>query len=230
MDSDTPIYQLYEKELYEDFTFKERYPGWQELRRYFDHVDKKWEIGKHVVYDKCVDTAIFDESKKQWWVECADGSEIYCKFFIPCIGFASKHYTPPVPGLGDFKGDVYHTAKWPQHGVNFKGKRIAQIGTGASGIQVAQTIAPIVDKLYLFQRTPNFCLPMNQHALDEKTEQEKKDRGDYEKAFNDTRKTFAGFTYDFIDKNTFDDTPEERKAFYDKLFHEQGGFRFWLNT
>lgn len=47
VDTDTPIYQLFDKELWDDFTFKERYAGWKELRRYFDHVDKKWNLRQH---------------------------------------------------------------------------------------------------------------------------------------------------------------------------------------
>lgn len=230
MDSDTPIYQLFDKELWEDFTFKERYAGWQELRRYFQHVEKKWHVQEHVQYHKHVDSATFDEKKHLWLVECSDGSEIYCRWFIPCIGFASRRYTPPVPGLGNFRGDTYHTAVWPQHGVNLKGKRVAQIGTGASGIQVIQEIGDRVKHLTIYQRTPNYCLPMNQRKLDEKEEEKKKEAGDYEKAFNDCRKTFSGFTYDFAEKNTFDDSPEEREKFFHNLLIEQGGFRYWLNT
>jgi len=71
---------------------------------------------------------------------------------------------------------------------------------------------------------------MNQHPLDPEEEERKKANGDYEKAMNDTRKTFSGFTYDFVDKNTFDDSPEERERFYHYLMVEQGGFRYWLNT
>ncbi|KAK5121811.1 hypothetical protein LTR85_004686 [Meristemomyces frigidus] len=230
VDSDTPIYQLFDKELWEDFTFKERYAGGPEIRRYFQHIEKKWEVDKHIQYHKHVDGAVFDEKRHQWLVDCSDGSEIYCRWFIPCIGFASRRYTPPVPGLSNFTGDTYHTAVWPQHGVNFKGKRVAQIGTGASGIQVIQEIGDKTKHLTIYMRTPNLCLPMHQRKLDPQEEEKKKANGDYEKAFNDTRKTFSGFTYDFVEKNTFDDSPEDREKFYHSLLIEQGGFRYWLNT
>lgn len=187
-------------------------------------------MSDHITYNKHVDGAVFDESKKQWLIECSDGSEIYCDWFIPCIGFASRRYTPPIQGLGNFRGDIYHTAVWPQHGVNLKGKRIAQFGTGASGIQCAQEIGDRAKQLTIYQRTPNFCLPMNQRKLDPKEEEQKKKDGKYEEAFAETRKTFAGFTYDFQERNTFDDTPEEREKFFHKLMVEEGGFRFWLNT
>ena len=230
VDSDTPIYQLFDKELYEGFTFKDRYAGWEELRRYFEYVDEKWDVKKDVVFNKHVDSAVFDESRHQWLVETSDGQEIYCKWFIPCIGFASRRYSPPIPGLGNFKGDIYHTAVWPQHGVNMKGKRVAQLGTGASGIQVAQTIGPQVKNLSLFQRTPNYCLPMKQRALDPEEEEKKKKSGEYEEHFAATRTTFSGFDYDFRQANTFDDTPEERAKFYYELLIEKGGFNYWLGT
>ena len=79
-----PIYQLFDKELWEDFTFKERYAGWQELRRYFQHIEKKWHVSDHVTFNKHVDGAVFDEKKHMWLVDCSDGSEIYCRWFIPC--------------------------------------------------------------------------------------------------------------------------------------------------
>ncbi|PBP19903.1 cyclohexanone monooxygenase [Diplocarpon rosae] len=229
VDSDTPIYQLFDEELWKEFTFKERYAGWKELRRYFDHVEKIWQIKKDTEFHKHVDSAAFDESTNRWTVECADGTEVSCKWFVPCIGFASKKYTPPVRNLGDFQGAVYHTALWPQHDVSMKDKRVGIIGTGASGIQVAQEIGPKVKSLTVFLRTPNFCLPMRQHKLEAQEEQKKKESGFYEKQFHATRSTFSGFTYDFYQVNTLDETPEQREAFYEDLW-AQGGFRFWLNT
>ncbi|KAH9206193.1 hypothetical protein DL95DRAFT_488235 [Leptodontidium sp. 2 PMI_412] len=158
-----------------------------------------------------------------------NGTEVSCRWFIPCIGFASKKYTPPVKNLGDFRGEVYHTAVWPQHHVNMKGKRVSIIGTGASGIKVAQEVGPKVKNLTVFLRTPNFCLPMRQHALDPKEEQKKKDSGHYDKMSEATRGTFAGFTHDFHQVETFDETPEQREAKYEQLW-QQGGFCLWLNT
>lgn len=230
VDTDTPIYQLFDKELWQDFTFKERYPGWQELRQYFEYVEKKWNIRDHTSFNKHVDGAFFDEKRQQWFVECADGSEYYARWFLPCIGFASKRYTPPFAGLGNFKGDIYHTAVWPQHGVNLKGKRIAEVGTGASGIQVIQEVGDKAKELTVFLRTPNMCLPMNQRPLDPKEEEQKKKDGTYEKQIEATRHTFAGFTYDFIQRNTFDDSPEVREKIYHQLMVEDGGFKFWLAT
>lgn len=132
--------------------------------------------------------------------------------------------------MGNFRGEIYHTAVWPQYGMNTRGKRVAEVGTGASGIQVIQEVAPGAKHFTVYQRTLNFCLPMNQRKLDPKEEAEKKKNGDYEKAFRVARETFAGFAYDFVQKNTFDISPEEREALFRQLLIEDGGFRFWLAT
>lgn len=136
---------------------------------------------------------------------------------MPNLGFASKHYSPPFPGIGNFKGAVYHTAQWPQHDAHLKGKRVAVIGTGASGIQTIQELGPKAKHLTVYQRTPNLCLPMQQKSVDPAEEVRKKKDGTYEKVINDTRGTFSGFPYDFVDKNTFDDTPEDREKFWEKV-------------
>ena len=75
-------------------------------------------------------------------------------------------------------------------------------------------------------RTPNLCLPMQQKPLT-KEEQDKRKQGEYQEIFKRRLTTFAGFQYDYIEKNTFDDSPEEREAFYEKMW-ENGGFEFWL--
>ena len=109
-----------------------------------------------------------------------------------------------------------------------KRKRIAVVGTGASGVQTIQEVGRDATQLTVYQRTPNYALPMNQRPVDDKAVREQKDSGYYEKTFKNVYTTFAGFNYDFEPKNTFDDTPEEREKFYHKLLVERGGFEFWL--
>jgi cation diffusion facilitator CzcD-associated flavoprotein CzcO len=79
VDSDSPMYQLFDKELREDYTFTEKYPAWQELQEYFHYVEKKYDTAKNVVYNKSVDNDIFDQERKQWLVECSDGSKVYTR-------------------------------------------------------------------------------------------------------------------------------------------------------
>ncbi|KAB2574390.1 Cyclopentanone 1,2-monooxygenase [Lasiodiplodia theobromae] len=230
VDSDTPIYQLFDSELHKGFTFKERYADWKELKRYFQYVEQQWDLLKDIEYNRCVEGARFDEASKKWTVTCVDGTQMRCRWLIAAIGFAAKKYTPRIKGLGSFQGEMHHTAAWPHWGVNLRGKRIAVIGTGASGIQTIQDSGPEAAHMTVYQRTPNYCVPMNQTPLDPAAEARKKAAGEYDAALSRCYETFAGFTYDFTDRDALSDTPEQRRALYHRLLIEEGGFRFWLGT
>src|SRR3546814_12273758 len=81
------------------------------------------------------------------------------------LGFVSKPYVPDIPGIEDFEGEWCHTARWPQEGIDLDGRKVAVIGTGASGVQVAQEAAKRAATLTLFQRTPILALPMRHKRL-----------------------------------------------------------------
>lgn len=95
-----------------------------------------------------------------------DGTVVNPRFLVLCIGFAAKAYVPDLKGIESFQGISHHTAKWPEEGLDLKGKRVGIIGTGASGVQVIQEIAEDVEQLTVFQRTPNYALAMRQSKLD----------------------------------------------------------------
>ncbi|KAF3406344.1 Baeyer-Villiger monooxygenase [Talaromyces pinophilus] len=227
VDSDAPVYQLFDRELWEDFTFSERFPSWQELQRYFAHVEKKWDLRKDIEYCKNVESADWDSARCRWLITCSDGTETECKWLILSVGSSSKMYIPNIKGSSEFQGELYHTAHWPHYDVILKNKRIAVIGTGASGIQVIQEAGKHSKRLTVYQRTPNLCLPMVQRKLDPVEEQKKKETGVYAEAFKKCESTAGGVTYERTDKNTFDDTPEEREKFYQSLVKD-GGLRFWV--
>src|SRR5262249_37106054 len=90
----------------------------------------------------------------RWIVRSNDGSVASARYFVLCTGLGSKPYVPHLPGLNDFAGKRHHTALWPQQGLDLAGKRVGVIGTGASGVQVAQEAAGVAAHLTVFQRTP----------------------------------------------------------------------------
>ncbi|THU96920.1 cyclohexanone monooxygenase [Dendrothele bispora CBS 962.96] len=227
VDSDLPIYQLSMPQLYKGWNYKEKFPGWRELREYFHHVDKVLDLSKDVYFDSRVKEAVWDEKEHKWTVVTEDGKVARARFLMLCTGIGSKYYVPDFKGLSSFKGICHHTARWPQEGVDVKGKRVGVIGTGATGVQVIQEVAPDVSHLTVFQRTPNMALPMQQEQVTPEM-QEKMKRDLYPVLFRRCRQTFGGFTYDLVqDKSALDVSPEERRVYWETLW-EQGGFRFWL--
>ncbi|KAK5242670.1 hypothetical protein LTR40_012698 [Exophiala xenobiotica] len=90
VDSDSPTYQFFDKEVWEGFTFSERFPGFRELQEYFAYVEKKWDLRKDIEYFKDVKSAHWLEDSKRWWIECSDGTETLCKWMFANVGFAAK--------------------------------------------------------------------------------------------------------------------------------------------
>jgi cyclohexanone monooxygenase len=232
VDTWAPLYQFSREDLWRDFDFTELYPGWDEVRRYFRHVDRKLELSKDIRFSTRVVGAEFDEERRQWEVRARDErtgetSSVRARYLVLCTGFGSKPYVPEIRGLDTFTGECHHTARWPQGGLDVTGKRVGVIGTGASGVQVIQESAPDAAHLTVFQRTPNLALPMRQQQLDEAANRAMKES--YPERFAMRATTFAGFDYDFQDKGALEVSDEERTAVYEKLW-ETGGFVSWLGT
>ncbi|KAG9912513.1 FAD/NAD(P)-binding domain-containing protein, partial [Aureobasidium melanogenum] len=225
VDTQVPIYEYSIEKVWKDWTWTQKYPDFNELRDYFIHVENTLDIKKDVSFNTRVIGSQFDNESKMWTVKTEDGRTAKCKYLINAIGFAAKRHFPDWNGLTDFKGELHHSSFWPDEGVDVKGKRVAVIGTGSTGIQIAQETAKDAASVTVFQRTPNLCLPMRQRDLTKEEQQNAK--GEYPEIYRNRLTTFAGFSYDFVEKNTFDDNEEQRQKFYEELW-EEGGFKFWL--
>ncbi|KAF2268110.1 cyclopentanone 1,2-monooxygenase [Lojkania enalia] len=224
VDSQIPIYEYSMPEVWKDWTWSCRYPGYEELRKYFDHVDKVLDVRKDVAFQTRVVGAQFDKPSAKWVIKTEDGRTAKAKYFLLATGFAAKRHFPDWMGMDKFKGEIHHSSFWPE-GVDVKGKHIAVVGTGSTGVQIAQETSKDAASVTVFQRTPNLALPMQQKPITEDEQIKRKDQ--YAEAFKYRMTTFCGFQYDFVDRNTFDDTPEVREAFYEERFR-LGGFEFWL--
>ncbi|KAK5174140.1 uncharacterized protein LTR77_001220 [Saxophila tyrrhenica] len=223
VDSQYPIYALAIPEVYETWHWTEQYPGSAELQRYFKHMDSVLDLSKDTIFNTRVSRASWDESAHKWHITCDNGTQITTRFMNCCLGFAAKRHFPEWPGLSDFKGYMCHSSFWPNEGVDMKGKKMAVVGNGATGIQIAQTAAREASELTVLVRTPNTCIPMNQHEVD--PEQAKKDletMGD--KIGRERYLNHGGFLIEGQNKNVFDDPEERRKEVLDKALDE-GGFR-----
>ncbi|KAJ3729462.1 hypothetical protein C8R42DRAFT_651996 [Lentinula raphanica] len=210
VDSEIPEYDLSLEEIWQDWNWTEKFPGYEELRRYFNHIDQKLEIRKDVSFNKRVVAARFDTNVNRWEVTASDGTVVNPRFLVLCTGFAAKPYTPHLKGIDLFQGINCHTAEWPENGLDLKGKRVGVVGTGASGVQVIQEIAKDVEHLTVFQ-------PRKMKTL-------------YPAIFERRRETIAGYSYSELpSKKLFDATPAERLLHFEEQW-SLGGFRFSLRN
>ncbi len=134
------------------------YPSQAELRVYLQHCADKYGVRKHVRFRTEVASAAFDAATGCWTVQTTDGQTLRARSLVNGAGALSRPGLPDVPGLDRFQGAKFHSMRW-DHSIDFQGKRVAVIGTGASAIQFVPQIAPKVEKLHLFQRTPPWILP-----------------------------------------------------------------------
>ena len=133
-----------------------------ELRQYFDRVMRKRGIDEFCRFNTEVTAATFDDTTGRWAVEVRnpDGSTetLDARFVISAVGSLNRPKMPDIPGMDDFAGPSFHSARWDDS-VDYHGKRFALIGAGASGFQIAPTIAEDVDTLTIYQRTSQWMFP-----------------------------------------------------------------------
>ncbi|KAK1234590.1 hypothetical protein PQX77_002208 [Marasmius sp. AFHP31] len=217
VDSPVPVYEFSNESLWKDWIWKEKYP-----------VDLK----KDIAFNTRVVGAEWKENEGCWEVKTDNGLVVYPRFLVLATGALSVPYTPAFKGLEKFEGIKHHIARWPEEGVDMKGKRVAVIGTGASGVQVIQEVGSEVKSLVVFQRTPDFCLPMRQSKLDAATQMAKKKSGLYVGALTfATWQILPQLTWPFLDglvhtpftREYSSLTPEERILRLEETW-DTGGF------
>ncbi|MDB5488218.1 MAG: cyclohexanone monooxygenase [Reyranella sp.] len=152
-------------ELRREWRWTNRYAGQDEILRYAQFAADRLDLRKLIQFDTKVAGATFDEKSERWIVATDRGSRLCARFVIMATGGLSVPNTPDIPGVADFKGEIFHTARWPQEPVSFEGKRVGIIGTGSSGIQAIPAIAEMAKQLVVFQRTPNFSVPAHNRPL-----------------------------------------------------------------
>jgi len=132
-------------------------PG-RELRAYAEHCADKYGLRSKIALSTRVLAAAFDDDTALWRVDLDSGETVTARFLINASGALTIPKPPEIDGVESFTGVTMHTARW-DHSQDLTGKRVAIIGTGASAVQVIPEIAPTVENLTVFQRTPIWCFP-----------------------------------------------------------------------
>jgi len=209
-DSESETYAYsFSKELLQEWNWKEHFSGQPENERYLNYVADKFNLRPNIQLNSRVTSAIYDEDRNLWEIKLDSGKRARAKFLVGAVGILSAHYLPNIPGLDTFKGVSYHTSRWPREQVDFTGKRVAVIGTGATAVQLIPIIAKEVGQLTVFQRTPNYCAPLRNSLVDPETQA--KFKASYDEIFKKCQETTAAFKYDFDPRSVFDVSEEERQ-------------------
>lgn len=212
-------------ELLQEWNWTEHYSAQPENERYLNFVVDKFRLRPHIRCNARIKSARFDGATNHWWVETEDGHRARTRFLVSAVGILSAYQLPDIPGAESFAGRSFHTARWPHEKIDFRGKRVGVIGTGATAVQLIPRIAGEVGHLTVFQRTANYCCPLRNSVIDPDTQQRIKDS--YDEIFAKCRATFASFMQDFDPRKTFDVPLAERRTFYEEIW-AQPGFTKWF--
>jgi cation diffusion facilitator CzcD-associated flavoprotein CzcO len=215
----------FSEELLQEWEWSEHFAGQPETLRYLNHVVDKFDLRHHMHFGAKVLAADFDDATNLWTLRLEDGRRFSCRFLLTAIGLLSAPTMPRIDGVDSFEGLAIHTYFWPHEPVALEGKRVAVIGTGATGVQVIAEIADKVGELHVFQRRPNWCAPLHNRPIT--PEEQARIKASYDEIFERCARTPGGFLHG-PDRRRFDEVPpEERLAFWEELY-DSPGFAIWL--
>jgi cation diffusion facilitator CzcD-associated flavoprotein CzcO len=143
---------LYSFSFAQNPEWTQTYSAQPEIRDYLRRCADEFGVRPHVRLNTTVTEAAWNEDERRWEIE-TDRGPLSARVLIAGMGPLTEPKVPDIPGLEDFKGETWHSARW-NHDYDLSGKRVASIGTGASAIQYVPAIQPEVEQLHVFQRTP----------------------------------------------------------------------------
>jgi cation diffusion facilitator CzcD-associated flavoprotein CzcO len=228
VDSETYTYGFsLPEELLAEWEWTELFAPQPEIERYLRFVVDRLDLRRHMSLDTRVVVASYDETGGYWRVETHTGERVTARYLIAATGSLSAAQLPDYPGIDAFAGESHHTARWPAGGVELSGKRVGVVGTGATGVQVIQTIAGEVRHLTVFQRTPTYCLPQRNRVLT--AEERLEIQRDWLEILARCRASYGGFIHDFDPRPGLAVSADTREAQFEALWH-QPGLAFWLGN
>lgn len=217
----------FSEELLQEWDWSEHFSPQPETLKYCNYVADKFDLKKDIQFSARVKRARFDDEGNAWTIEIEDGSTETCRLLITAVGPLSAPTLPDIPGMDTFEGPVHHTGLWPKEPVDFSGLRVGVIGTGATAVQLIPEVAKVAEHLTVFQRTPNWCAPLNNGPITE--EEQKQIKAGYPDIFRRCAESHGGFLHSADPRKALEVSAEERDELYEHLYGEPG-FGIWLGT
>ncbi len=214
-------------ELLREWDWKEHFSPQPDTLEYLNLVADKFDLRRDMQFRSRVTAAHWDDAANQWTVTLESGETANARFLITAIGILSAPTLPRIPGMESFRGAAYHTGRWPHTPVDFTGKRVAVIGTGATAIQAIPEIAKQAQQLTVFQRRPNWAAPLHNAKISKAEMEEIKSR--YTEIYARCAGTPGWFIHQPDPRKTLEVPAEEREAFWEKRYAEPG-FGIWMGN
>lgn len=216
----------FDEELQQDWEWPEIFSAQPDLERYANHVADRFDLRKDIRLSTKVSSLTFDENTNRWHVRSAKGDHIVCKYVVAATGALSAPNTPDWPGREHFRGEIYHTSRWPDGPLDLAGKRVGIIGTGSTAIQAAPILAEQCKHLTVFQRTPAYSMPSGNRPMDAALERDWKDN------YPDRRArmidTYGVSIIDYPTRSAHDYTPAEQREILEAGWASKSAFQLMV--
>lgn len=225
-DSETVSYCFsFSPEVLQEWDWHEHFAPQTETLNYLNFVADKLDLRKDISFHSRVASVIYDAQTNTWVVTTKAGSSFRATYVITAIGILSIPVIPPFKDRDLFKGRSFHTSDWPREPFHLTGKRVAVIGTGATGIQVIQEVAKVAGHLTVFQREASWAKPLHNAPIT--ADEMAKFKADYPAIFAKCKTTPGAFIHDWDERSIYDVPEDERERFFEELY-ERPGFAFWF--
>jgi len=213
---------LFSEELWQEWEWSEKYAGQPEIERYFNYTVDRFDMRRHIAFNSTVVSVVLDEDAGTYTVGTKNGDRYRAQFVVAASGNLSVPFIPAIEGRAAFRGAQYHTGRWPKEPVDFRGKRVAQIGTGSSGVQIVPAIAAEVENLTVYQMNADWVTPLNNGPITPEELAELK--ANFESIRETLNTSPSGFRHVMTGRQSTEDTPEQRQELFEKMWRS-GGFR-----
>ena len=227
-DTESWAYCFYfSKALNDSFDFKERFATQQQSLDYLNHAADVLDLRRDMRFGQRVASAHRDESRNRWLVTTQSGARHACRYLVSASGLLSVTYKPPFRNVDAFAGETYITGCWPKTPVDFAGKRVAVIGTGASAVQAIPIIAHDAAHLTVFQRTPNYVMPARNYVITDAEQREL--RNGFDAMVAQCHRQIFAFPMEDSTRAASEVDADEQQRVLERGW-EAGGFRFLFET
>ena len=227
-DTESHVYRFsFDEDLLQDGTWKHTYITQPEILEYLEGVVDRFDLRRHFRFGTEVKSAIYLDDQGVWEVTTDTGDVYRAGYVINAVGLLSAINFPNLPGLDTFEGETIHTATWPE-GKDLAGRRVGVIGTGSTGQQVITALAPEVEHLTVFVRTPQYSVPVGKRPVT--TQQIDAVKADYDRIWTQVKGSSVAFGFEESTVPAMSVSEEERRRVFEEAWQHGGGFRFMFAT
>lgn len=164
---DTSSY-LYQFKFEKNYPWTEFFAARDETLTYLNHIVDKFGLRDAMTFDTELVSAEWQEDRAMWRLDLRDAQgqarTVEANVVISATGLFNKPRRPDIAGLDSFEGQIFHTTEWDRS-YDTAGKRVALIGTGSTGAQLAPMVAQDADYLAIYQRTPEWVMAFENYKV-----------------------------------------------------------------